>query len=168
MYCTMDNAGPDRAILKISNFTAAKSHEVCTVLLDKRLFLKNWMTLPEKRTIWPLSRFKTINLDYHTSLSVVQLVRFWFKSYCPRQTVPTRKPFPSGCVHVHTRCLSICAPSFVAIVWCKWALWVIAFWAWNTPQTYPVTLSNQFCCLLYSYTICLYSPNLTLTHSDPH
>ena len=37
----MDNAKPDGAILKISNFTAAKSHEVCTVLLDKGLFLKN-------------------------------------------------------------------------------------------------------------------------------
>ena len=76
--CTvqMDNAGPDGAILKISlavncNFTAAKSHEGCTVLLDKGLFLKNRMTLPEKCSIWSLSRFKTINLDYHTSLSVV-------------------------------------------------------------------------------------------------
>ena len=36
---------------------------------------------------------------------------------------------------VCTRCLSICAPSFVAVVWCKWALRVIVFGARNTPQT---------------------------------
>ena len=40
----MDNARPDRAILKISLAVVileAKSREVYTVLLDKRLFLKN-------------------------------------------------------------------------------------------------------------------------------
>ena len=39
---------------------------------------------------------------------------------------------------VHTRCLSICAPSFVAVIWCNWALRVIAFGAWNTPQTVEI------------------------------
>ena len=41
-YCSMDNAGADGAILKISlAVTEAKSREVCTVLVDKWLFLKN-------------------------------------------------------------------------------------------------------------------------------
>ena len=43
MYCTMDNAGPDEAILNIvgcCDFIEAKRREVCTVVLDKGLFLK--------------------------------------------------------------------------------------------------------------------------------
>ena len=43
MYCTMDNAGRNGAIffniVGCSNFTEVKSCEVCTVLLDKWLFL---------------------------------------------------------------------------------------------------------------------------------
>ena len=80
----MDNAGPDGAIFKISlavvNFTEAKSCEVCTILLDKGLVLKNRLTLAKKHTVRPSSRLKTVDLDRRSSLSVARLVRFWFKS----------------------------------------------------------------------------------------
>ena len=49
MYCTMDNAGPDGAIIiGCCNFTEAKICEACTVLLGNGLFLKNRMILAKK------------------------------------------------------------------------------------------------------------------------
>ena len=52
---------------------------------------------------------KYFNLDHRLSLSVAQLVAFWFKSFMPM------RDSPQLCVRM--RCLSICAPSFVALVW---------------------------------------------------
>ena len=54
---------PFQNIAGYCNFTEAKSREVCTVLLDKGLFLKNRMTLPIEHFVWPSRRLKTINLD---------------------------------------------------------------------------------------------------------
>jgi len=54
---------PFQNIAGYCHFTEAKSREVCTVLLDKGLFLKNRMTLPIEHFVWPSSRLKTINLD---------------------------------------------------------------------------------------------------------
>ena len=62
------------------NFTEAKSHEVCTVLLNKRLFLKNQTALAIKPSIWPSNTLKTVDLIYCLSLLVAWMVRFWFKS----------------------------------------------------------------------------------------
>ena len=70
---------PFKNIAGCCHFTEAKSREVCTVLLDKGLFLKNRTTLPIKCSVWPSSRLKPIDLDYHSSLSAAQLLRFWFK-----------------------------------------------------------------------------------------
>ena len=114
------------------NFTEARSCEVCTVLLDRRLFLKNQTTLPKNRSVRPSSRLKTVDLDYCLSLSVARLVRFWFKSLqkvWPPTTDSSYKVTYFFWLCVRMRCLSICAPSFVALVWCKWAVRVIAFWA---------------------------------------
>ena len=61
-------------IVGCCNFKEEKSREVCTVLVDKRLFLKNRTTLPKKRSIRPLSRLKTVNLDYHSLLLVGQIL----------------------------------------------------------------------------------------------
>ena len=61
--------GPDRAIIGCCNFTQAKSREVCIVLLDKGLFLKN-RTFATKRSVWPSSTLKTVDLQYRSSLSV--------------------------------------------------------------------------------------------------
>ena len=66
-------------IVGCCNFTEAKSHEACTVLLDKGLFLKNEMTFATKHSVWPLSTLKTVNLQYHSSLSVAWMVRFCSK-----------------------------------------------------------------------------------------
>ena len=43
------------------NLTEAKSREVCTVLPDKELFLKNRPTLATKRSVWPSSTLKYVN-----------------------------------------------------------------------------------------------------------
>lgn len=58
-----------------------KSHEVCTVLLDKGIFLKNQMTFVRKRSVWPLSTLKTVDLEYHLSLSVAWMIRLCLKFY---------------------------------------------------------------------------------------
>jgi len=61
------------------NFRTFHVH-VYTVLVDKGLFLKNQPTLANKRFIRPSSRLKSVHLDYRSSLSISQLLRFWFKS----------------------------------------------------------------------------------------
>ena len=70
----MENAGPDGVIflniVGCCNFTEAKSREVCTVLLDKELFLKNRTPFATKRSVWLSSTFKTVDLEYRLSLSV--------------------------------------------------------------------------------------------------
>ena len=86
---------PFKNIVGCCNFTEAKSREVCTVLLDKGLFLKNRTVLPKKSSVWPSSGLKTVDLDYRSSLSVAQLhgqilVQEFTKFDRPRQTVPTR------------------------------------------------------------------------------
>ena len=72
----------DGAILNIigcCNFTETESREVCTVLLDKGLFLYNQTTLAKKRTkekeqktasSGPQIRQKTVNREYRSSLSL--------------------------------------------------------------------------------------------------
>ena len=71
-YCTMDNAGSMVVVIY-----RGKSREVCTVLLDKGLFLKNQTTLAK---ILPLALLKTVDLEYHSSLSIVRINRIWLKS----------------------------------------------------------------------------------------
>ena len=143
----MDNAGPDGAILKIS---------LAVVILQRRkvmrcvqfywtrgCFSKTEPCFQKKHSIWPSSGLKTVDLDYCSSLSVARLVRFWFKSL-PPTTDSSYKVIYSFWLCVRTRCLSIYAPSFAAVVWCKWPLRVIAFWARNTPQT----VSRNLNCIL--------------------
>ena len=140
----MDNAGPDGAILKISLAVVILqrwSREVCTVLLERGLFLKNQITLPKKCSVRPSSRLKTVDLNYRSSLSVARLVRFWFKIW-PPTTDSSYKVTYFFWLCVRTRCLSICAPSFVAVVWCKWALRVSRFEHGTCPKLYPITLNN--------------------------
>ena len=55
-------AGP-RMMQHLSNFTEEKSREVCEVLLDKGLFLKNRMRFATKRSVWPSSMLKTVDLS---------------------------------------------------------------------------------------------------------
>ena len=60
----MDNVGPDGAIfLYRCNFTKAKSYEVCTVLLDKGLFLKDRTIVAAKHSVWLLSMLETVDLE---------------------------------------------------------------------------------------------------------
>ena len=55
---------------------------VATVLLDKALFLKKLNGACKKENLHLVLEYikKTVDLDYHLSLLVAQLVRFWFKS----------------------------------------------------------------------------------------
>ena len=61
-------------IVGCCNFTMAKSYEVCTVLLDKGLFLKNRTIVATKHSVWLLSMLETVDLV--CCLSVVRMVRF--------------------------------------------------------------------------------------------
>ena len=64
-------------IIGCCNFAEAKNREVCTDSLDKRLFLKNGTTLPAPCIYQGGTWRKKLLIS---SLSVVRLVRFWFKS----------------------------------------------------------------------------------------
>ena len=101
-------------------------------LHSRHRFLSTWCAVMLKK-----QQKKTVDLDHRLSLSVTQLVTFWFKRF-----MPTRDS-PRLCVHM--RCLSICAPLFVALVWCNWALRVIAFGAGNKPQTVSHNLTQRIC-----------------------
>ena len=145
----MDNAGPDRAIFKIS---------LAVVILQRRkvvrcvqfywtrgYFSKTDRRLQKKkRSIRPSSRWKTVDLDRRSLLSVARLVRFWFKSL-PRLTVHDRQ-FLQGNLFL----LAVCTHDvglYLCSIFCTRSLLQFsaasyrAFGARNTPQLYPVTLS---------------------------
>ena len=91
----MDNAGPDGAISKKSLAVVilqrVKSHEVCTVLLDKGLFLKNRTTLLKKNAPSYVENCRSGLSLVPLGCSAGQiLVQKSTKFDRPRQTVPTR------------------------------------------------------------------------------
>ena len=113
-------------------------------LLDKGLFLKNRPRLAKKRSVRPSSRLKTVDLDCRSSLSVAQLVRFWFKSL-QSLTVHDRQ-FLQGNLFL----LAVCTHDvglYLRSIFCTRSLLQFsaasyrAFGARNTPQLYPVTLN---------------------------
>ena len=61
-------------IVGCCNFTEVKSREVCTVLLEKGLFLKNRMTFATKCSVWPSSTLKTVDMEYYSSLLVAWMI----------------------------------------------------------------------------------------------
>ena len=113
-------------------------------LLDKELFLKNRPRLAKQRSVRPLSRLKTVDLDCRSSLSVAQMVRFWFKSL---QSLTTHdRQFLQGNLFL----LAVCTHDvglYLCSIFCTRSLLQFsaasyrAFGAWNTPQLYPVTLT---------------------------
>ena len=114
-------------------------------LLDKGLFLKNRPRLAKKRSVRPSSRLKTVDLDCRSSLSVAQLVRFWFKSL-QSLTVHDRQ-FLQGNLFL----LAVCTHDvglYLCSIFCTRSLLQFsaasyrAFGARNTPQLYPVTLTD--------------------------
>ena len=104
--------------LLLSFYRGEKSRGVYST--ERDLFLNNQTTLAKKTcSVRPSSMLKTVDLDYCSSLSVAQLVRFWFKVWpATRDSLYMVTHFFWLCVR--TRCLSICVPSFVAVVWCNW------------------------------------------------
>ena len=119
---------------------------MCTVY---GLFLKNQTMFAAKHSVWPLSMLKTLNLEYCSSLGVARMLRFWFKSL-QNSTVYKKKcsykVAYSFWLCIHMKCLSVCAPSFVAAVRCDCALRVIVFGVQTTPNLYPVTLKVWLIC----------------------
>ena len=112
-------------------------------LLDKGLFLKNRPRLVKKRYVRPSSRLKTVDLDCRSSLSVAQLVRFWFKSL-QSLTVHDRQ-FLQGnlfllAVCTHDVGLYLCSIFCIRSLLQFSAASYHAFGARNTPQLYPVAL----------------------------
>ena len=116
---------------------------MCTVLLEKGLFLKNRMTLPKKRSIRPSSRLKTVDLDYRLSLSVARLVRFWFKSLQSltthdRQLLQGNLFLLAVCMHdvALYLCSIFCTRSLVQFSTANYRV----FERGTRPKLYPVTL----------------------------
>ena len=115
-------------------------------LLDKGLFLKNRPRLAKKRSVRPSSRLKTVDLDCRSSLSVAQLVRFWFKSlqsltFHDRQFLQGNFFLLAVCTHDVGLylCSIFCTRSLLQFS----AVSYRAFGARNTPQLYPVTLTRN-------------------------
>ena len=112
-------------------------------LLEKGLFLKNRPRLAKKRSVRPSSTLKTVDLDCRSSLSVAQLVRFWFKSL-QSLTVHDRQ-FLQGnlfllAVFTHDVGLYLCSIFCTRSPLQFSAASYRAFGARNTPQLYPITL----------------------------
>ena len=115
-------------------------------LLDKGLFLKNRPRLVKKGSVRPSSRLKTVDLDCRSSLSVAQLVRFWFKSL-QSLTVHDRQ-FLQGnlfllAVCTHDVGLYLCSIFCIRSLLQFSAASYRAFGARNTPQLYPITLRQS-------------------------
>ena len=115
-------------------------------LLDKGLFLKNRPRLAKKRSVRPSSRLKTVDLDCRSSLSVAQLVRFWFRSL--QSLTFHDRQFLQGNFFV----LAVCTHDvglYLCSIFCTRSLLQFsavsyrAFGARNTPQLYPVTLTRR-------------------------
>ena len=121
---------------------------MCTVLLDKGLFLKNRTTLPNKRSVRSSSSLKTVDLDYRLSLSVARLVRFWFKSLQSltvhdRQVLQGNLFLLAVCMHdvALYLCSIFCTRSLVQFSTASYRV----FECGMRPKLYPVTL------ILYTY-----------------
>ena len=136
---------PFKNIVGCCNFTEVKSREVCTVLVDKQLFLKNRMTLPNKRSVGPSSRLKTVDLDYRSSLSLTRLVRFWFKSL--QSFTAHDGQFPQGNLFL----LAVCThkvPLYLCSIFCSHSLVQVSTASYRIlshgtrPKLYPVTLNK--------------------------
>ena len=120
---------------------------MCTIYWTRGYFSRTDQGLQKKRFVRPSSRLKTVDLDCRSSLSVAQLVRFWFKSL-QSLTVHDRQ-FLQGNLFLLAVCtqdvdLSLCSIfctrsllQFSAASYC-------AFGARNTPRLYPVTLIKWY------------------------
>ena len=128
-YCTMDKAGPDGAILWI--WLAV-------------VILRRWKVVRCVQFYWTSKKTLCLALEYVKNFtgSIVHCFRLlsWsdFGSKDHKVWPPTRdssyKVTYSFWLCVHTMWPSVCAPSFVVIVWCKWVLRVFAFRVRKTPQ----------------------------------
>ena len=120
---------------------------MCTVLVDKQLFLKNRTTLPNKCSVGPSNRLKTVDLDYRSSLSVTRLVRFWFKSL--QSFTAHDGQFPQGNYNLFL--LAVCThevPLYLCSIFCSLSLVQVSTASYRVlscgtrPKLYPVTLNK--------------------------
>ena len=115
---------------------------MCTVYRTTGYFSKTERRLQQNTSVWPSSTLKTVDLGYHSSLSVAWMVRFWFKSF--QNSTVHKTSLVQGSLFllaVYTHEVPLCAPSFVAVVRCDWALRDIArLERGPRPELYPVTL----------------------------
>ena len=148
MYCTMNNAGSDGAIFWIS-FAYVILQRWKVVRCVQFYWTRGYFSKTERC----LQKMLCLTLEYIKSCwsglslnalgcSAGQILVQKFTKVWPPMRDSSYEVTYSFRLCVCTRCLSICAPSFVAQVWCKWALRVITCWAWNMPQTASITLSH--------------------------
>ena len=146
----MDNAEPDRGhflnIVGCCNFTEAKCREMCTVYWTMVYFSKTERHLQQNapsgpRVLW--------NCRSRVSFFVFSWLDAWSdfgSNVCkirPFIKYRSYKVAYSFWLCIRIKCLSICAPSFVAIVRCDWALWDIAFGARTTPRFVSHNLNSM-------------------------
>ena len=131
-------------------------------------FSKIERRLQKKRSVWPSSTLKTIDLDYRSSLLVAQLVRFWFKSL--QSLTANERQFLQGnlfllavCMHEVPLylCSIFCSPSVVQLRTASYRIWSTE----HALKMYPVTLKHLYthsCCLIELYNL-LYG-DISLQH----
>ena len=118
--------GLTEPIFEYSNFTEPKSPEVCTVLQEKGLVLKNRTTLATKLSVWTSSTLKSVDLEYRSSLSVAWMIRFWFKSL-QNLTAHKRQLVQGNVFLPHEVPFYLCSIFCIRVVRSDSALRVIAF-----------------------------------------
>ena len=73
----------------------------------------------KKCSVWPSSRLKTVDMEYHSSFSVARLVRFWFKSL---QSLTTHdRQFLLGNLFLLTVCTHE-VPLYLCFIFCSRSL----------------------------------------------
>ena len=146
-YCTMDKAGPDGAIsLAVVILRRRKVMRCLQFYSTRRYFSKTERLLQEKALRRALEYVKNCPSGVSfvaLSCSAGQILAQKITKFDRQRETVFYKVTYFFWLCVRTRCFSTCVPSFVAVVWCKWALRVIAFWARNTPQIVSRNLGHS-------------------------
>ena len=110
-------------------------------------FSKKRTTLPNKRSVGPSSRLKTVDLDYRSSLSLTRLVRFWFKSL--QSFTAHDGQFPQGNLFLLAMCTHEMS-LYLCSIFCSRSLVQVSTASYRVlsrgtrPKLYPVTLSIAY------------------------
>ena len=118
--------------------------EIQPLLLNLGMYI--FFLNQKKHSVGPSNRLKTVNLDYHLSLSVAPLVRFWFKSL--QSLTAHDRQFLQGNLFL----LAVCMPLYLCSIFCSRSLVQVSTASCGThPKLYPVTLTLVMIPIVYGY-----------------